>query len=385
MIRPRLSGPVRSRLVDLGLVAASALAALVIAGEAEESGRLAGDALVAALGLAVLGAVALWWRRRFPVAVAVLLTLVLAGTDLAVVAVLVAVWTVSAHRSWSVAATTVGVGLLVYVPYSVVRPAPDLSAFGVNVLYLALILVALVAGSTARIRREAIGVLRERVERAETEANERAERLRVQERHRIAGEMHDVLAHRISLVSLQASALEVRTDLPAEVTGAVAAIWQQSHDALEDLRGILDVLRAGGDGAGLRPQPGLADLDRLFAENRSVGAVVHVDRRITGEPSDVIGRTVYRLVQEGLTNARKHASGAPVDVLVDRAGTGELWVRLCNPLVSVPGTGVPGSHSGLLGLAERVELAGGRLSYGVQRVPEGGVVFQLEAWLPWPT
>lgn len=385
MIRPRLSGPVRSRLVDLGLVAAAALAALVIAGEAEESGRLAGDALVAALGLAVLGAVALWWRRRFPVAVAVLLTLVLAGTDLAVVAVLVAVWTVSAHRSWSVAATTVGVGLLVYVPYSVVRPAPDLSAFGANVLYLALILVALAAGSTARIRREAIGVLRERAERAETEANERAERLRVQERHRIAGEMHDVLAHRISLVSLQASALEVRTDLPAEVTGATAAIWQQSHDALEDLRGILDVLRAGGDGVGLRPQPGLADLDRLFAEGRSVGAVVHVDRRVTGELSDVVGRTVYRLVQEGLTNARKHAPGAPVDVLVDRAGTGELWVRLRNPLVSGPGTGVPGSHSGLLGLAERVELAGGRLSYGVQRVPEGGVVFQLEAWLPWPT
>lgn len=384
MIGVRLTPATRDRLVDLGLVAVSALGAVAISGEAEETGRLTGDALTAALGLAVFGSVALWWRRRYPIAVVVLLALLLAATDLVIVAMLIAIYTVSAYRGWYTTAATVGFGLLIYVPYSVVLPGPDLSAFNANVLYVALMSIALAVGSNMRTRRETIAALHDRAERAEIEAQEHAERLRVQERHRIAGEMHDVLAHRISLVSLQASALEVRADLAADVTEAAAGIRLQSHRALEDLREILGVLRAGTDAAGLRPQPGLADLDRLVAEARAAGASIHVDDRLVGKPSDLVGRTIYRLVQEGLTNARKHAPGAPVSVLLDQAGEGELCVRLRNPLVSDHGAKAPGSHSGLVGLAERVGVAGGRLSYGVRRVPEGSVIFQLEAWLPWP-
>lgn len=383
MTVPRPATSVRDRLADLALMAVSALGALAIAGEAEQRGQLTGDALNAAFGLAVLGTVALWFRRRYPVAVTVVLALLLTVTDLVIVAVLIAVYTVSALRSWSTTAATFGASLLIYVPYSVLFPAPELSAFNTNMIYVALMSLVMAAGSTTRARYEAIAGLYERAERAEIEAQERAEQLRVQERQRIAGEMHDVLAHRISLVSLQAGALEVRSDLPSGVAESVTGIRLQSHRALEDLRDILGVLRAGTDTDGLRPQPGIADLARLVAEARAAGTEICVDFRATGDPSEHVGRTIYRLVQEGLTNARKHAQGRPVEILLERAGAREIRVRLRNAPASPGGTPVPGSHSGLVGLAERVALAGGRLSYGMRRVPEGGVVFQVEAWLPW--
>lgn len=383
MTVPRPATPVRDRLADLALMAVSALGALAIAGEAEQRGQLTGDALNAAFGLAVLGTVTLWFRRRYPVAVTVVFALLLTVTDLVIVAVLIAVYTVSALRSWSTTAATFGASLLIYVPYSVLFPAPELSAFNTNMLYVALMSLVMAAGSTTRARYEAIAGLYERAERAEIEAQERAERLRVRERQRIAGEMHDVLAHRISLVSLQAGALEVRSDLPSGVAESVTGIRLQSHRALEDLREILGVLRAGTGIDGLRPQPGIADLARLVAEARAAGTEICVDFRATGDPSELVGRTIYRLVQEGLTNARKHAPGRPVEILLERAGAREVRVRLRNAPASPGGTPVPGSHSGLLGLAERVALVGGRLSYGMRRVPEGGVVFQVEAWLPW--
>jgi signal transduction histidine kinase len=204
--------------------------------------------------------------------------------------------------------------------------------------------------------------------------------------------MHDVLAHRISLVSLHAGALEYRADAPAEdVAKSAAVIRSSAHQALQDLREILGVLRAegvtgdaGDAGAAERPQPTLADVARLVEESRQAGVRVSLEcglEDLSAVPAS-IGRTAYRVVQEGLTNARKHAPGAEVVVgLTGGAGPG-LTVEVRNRWpVGVPVTpGIPGAGQGLTGLAERAAIAGGRLEHG--RTPAGD--FRLAAWLPWP-
>jgi signal transduction histidine kinase len=222
---------------------------------------------------------------------------------------------------------------------------------------------------------------------------------RIAERTRIAREMHDVLAHRMSLVSLYAGALEVRTDArPEEVAAAVAAIRAGVHEALQELRTVIGVLRAGSPGPPEPPQPDLADLPDLLDSARSGGMTVDYTCRLdAGAPSSVLGRTAYRLVQEGLTNARKHAPGATVEVLLEGSAGADLRVRVTNPVPGgtaettpqgrptgqTPGpaaeTAPPASGMGLLGVGERVTLAGGRVEYGPERDR-----FRLEAWLPWP-
>jgi signal transduction histidine kinase len=381
----------RARIVDATAVGVSAVVAFLLAGDAEQSGRLADGALFWALMLGFVGCVALLWRRRHPVGVALLLAVLAVVTEFGYAAVLVAVYTVATRRRAAVAAGIAALSLVAHVPYSVVRPDPDLSAVGATVFNAVVLLVVLLVGWLVRARRQRAAALREAAVRAEDEAAAQADRLRALERGRIAREMHDVLAHRISLVSLHAGALEIRPDLSAEeIARSAAAIRASAHQALEDLREILGVLRAGADEAGLRPQPGLADLAELLGEARAAGAAVVVEDRLEGaEPPPLVGRTAYRIVQEGLTNARKHAPGAAVRVCLDRTADGELhvWLRnpLAGPLSGSAGPAIPGARTGLIGLAERVSLAGGRLEHGVRRDPGGVPIFHLEAWLPWPS
>jgi glucose-6-phosphate-specific signal transduction histidine kinase len=207
--------------------------------------------------------------------------------------------------------------------------------------------------------------------------------------------MHDVLAHRISLLSVHAGALAYRTAQAesgqgralsgAEVTGAVRVIRDSAHQALAELGEVLSVLRADqpdGDGRGA-PQPMLADLPRLVEEARSAGqrVTLELDPALTNgrQPRPQDQRTVYRVVQEGLTNARKHAPDARVVVRVaGEPGTG-LAVAVTNPLpVGVAAVEIPGAGAGLTGLAERVGLDGGTLDHG----PVDGA-FRLAARLPW--
>ncbi|MFD8552819.1 sensor histidine kinase, partial [Streptomyces fradiae] len=239
-----------------------------------------------------------------------------------------------------------------------------------------------------RSRRQLVAALRERARRAETEAGLRAEQAQRAAREAIAREMHDVLAHRLTLLSVHAGALEFRPDAPsAEVSRAAGVIRDSAHEALQDLRQIIGVLRAPGDADGAggnRPQPTLATLDALIAESREAGTAVTLDTDVP-DPAAVpaaTGRTVYRIVQEGLTNARKHAPGARVDVLVrGRPGDG-LTVDVRNTAPPGPVPHVPGSGQGLIGLSERATLAGGRLRHGPGAGPGGG--FAVHAWLPWP-
>jgi signal transduction histidine kinase len=381
-------------LGDTAGIVFAVLIALLAAADAADSGRVTGEALFYSLLLALAGCVALVWRRRHPVGVALLLVPMVALTELVGGAALVAVYTVAATRRWAVTVAVAVLHVLAPVPYTVLVPDAVLGMVGVNALNVTLIAVAIAIGAVVRARRESVAALRERAAHAEAEVRATEERLRQQEREQIAREMHDVLAHRISLVSLHAGALEVRPDLSREeISRTAATIRASAHQALEDLREILGVLRAGtgfecgGQASGLRPQPGLDDLPALVAECRSTGTDVEVDDRLAeavppSEPPASVSRTAYRIVQEGLTNARKHAPGAPVHVLLDRTDAGELHVWLQNGLARPRSTAIPGARAGLVGLAERARLAGGRIDHGV-RLDRSGLAFHLEAWLPW--
>ncbi|WP_436529839.1 sensor histidine kinase [Actinoplanes sp. HUAS TT8] len=372
------------RVFDLVAIAASGFAALVIASEAEGSGRIGGDATFFSLVLAMAAALTLWWRRAHPVAVAALFVPVSVVTDFAGLAGVIALYTLITRRRGWVIPVMLGLHLLAAVAYSLLRPDPDLPP-PLEFLFTLAFLTATVAIAIAmRARRDLVDVLRERAARAEEDARIRADRLRALERERIAREMHDALAHRISMVSLHAGALVIRPDLtPEEVGKAATTIRDSAHQALEDLREILGVLRAD-DGDGLRPQPGIERLGELIDDARAAGLRVELAGDL-GTPGGALGRTVYRLVQEGLTNASKHASGTPVSVALTRTGDDEVHVLIANPLPS-GGEGSsppPGAGAGLVGLTERVELAGGRFRHGIHRDGGGALTFRLEAWLPW--
>ena len=326
---------IRARLIDVACIAVSALVVVSDAGAAEDSGTMTGRTLFWFVVLGGVGCVALWWRRSHPIHVALLLAPILALTDFVGGAVLIAVYTVAANRRWPVAVAVALLQAVAHVPHSFARPDPMMTVPVANGLNVALLAIAVALGTAVRFRREHVASLRHSAARAEAEAGLQVERLRALERERIAREMHDVLAHRISLVSLHAGALEIRPGpvQPEEVARAAATIRASAHQALEDLREILGVLRAGTDGGTLRPQPALGDLDELLAECRSAPAppVEVDDRRPDSTPPPSVSRTAYRIVQEGLTNARKHAPGEPVRLCLDRTPAGELHVPAAQP------------------------------------------------------
>jgi signal transduction histidine kinase len=336
----------------------------------------------------LIGCVALWWRRRWPVQIAIGLSLLGAFSAFSSAAGLIALFTVAVHRRFSTVLLVVLAGLVTVPIYVLLHPdATD--PFWVSLVFIVLVTVATVAwGMFVRARRQLVLSLRERAERAEAEQQLRVEQARQHERARIAREMHDVLAHRISLLSMHAGALEFRPDAPPEEIARAAGIVRASaHQALQDLREVIGVLReepAVNGGGPERPQPTLANLPGLLEESREAGMHVSAEYHV-GELAavpDGVGRNAYRIVQEGLTNARKHAHGAAVEVALDgEAGSG-LTVAITNRLpVGVPAAAqIPGAGTGLIGLSERTMLAGGRLEHG--RTPAGD--FQLRAWLPWP-
>ncbi|MEU1387168.1 MULTISPECIES: histidine kinase [unclassified Nonomuraea] len=187
--------------------------------------------------------------------------------------------------------------------------------------------------------------------------------------------MHDVVAHRVSLMVLHAGALEVNAP-DARTAEAAALIGGVGREALTNLREVLGVLRSPDPVRG--PQPTLADLDRLLDQSRALGIVVN--RHDEGRPRPLpptAERTAYRVVQEALTNVHKHAGDAETDVYV-RYRPAELEVLVRNGSSAVADGDLPGSGWGLVGLRERVELAGGRLAAGPR--DEGG--FQVLAGIP---
>ncbi|MFD5246292.1 sensor histidine kinase [Amycolatopsis sp. NPDC058340] len=337
---------------------------------------ITGDPLIA---LACL--IALLWRRRFPVVIVIVVILASTASVLAGGAALLALCSLATRRrpaETAVAAVLSVVTAVLVVDLYPQREVPQLWL----VISLPTLIVGIVVAVGAAIgaRREEVRSLRERVESAEREQAARAAEARIMERHRIAREMHDVLAHRVSLVAMQAGVLGHRPDLPAEQVAELArGIADGSHQALEELRDVLGVLRADPDELE-PPQPSLADLPALVADARALGLDVTMETTTEGEPPDAIARTVYRVVQEGLTNAGKHAPGADVVVTVEGKPGDGLRATIRDSGAARAIAGPPASGFGLLGLSERVGLAGGELDHHAE--PGGG--FVLAARLPWP-
>lgn len=375
----------RERIIDaLVLVLAVMLGALFLSPELHDNPNpWSATAVGIDVSAGALACLSLWWRRRFPVGAALVCLLLGALSSSATPAGLLALSSLAVHRPArpAVLVTVLWVpSVLVYSAYS-----PTTDAVSVVALVMPLALAATGWGMFIRARRQLLLSLRERALRAEADQELRQEQARVAERTRIAREMHDVLAHRISLVALHAGGLEVRPDLPAHQVQETAALLRATaRQALEELRDVIGLLRENGgpEPEPLSPQPGLADIDRLVQERRDAGTDIDFQLDATAvDVSAAVARDAYRIVQEALTNAAKHAQGGAVQVHITRSPNDELAVIVRNrrPVLASNQSSLPGAGVGLLGLQERVALSGGTLVVG----PDSSGDFVVEARLAW--
>lgn len=264
------------------------------------------------------------------------------------------------------------VGILAAIVARVWEPSAEVIALGLLRTALGPLLALYFTARHAMVR-----ALTERAERAERERYLLAEQARADERARLAGEMHDVVTHRVSLMVLQAGALGI-TATDEATRRAAEELRAAGCQALDELRDLVGILRTSPDGD---QAPSTSDLAALVAESTAVGNPVELAEQ--GDPalaSPVVGRTAYRVVREALTNVRKHAPGAQVVVEISY---GESQVRLTvtnTPAASTPGSDLAstGSGLGLDSLRQRIELVHGTLRAGP--TPDGG--FRLEARLP---
>jgi signal transduction histidine kinase len=245
---------------------------------------------------------------------------------------------------------------------------------------LLLAIVAGLVGDNLRHRRARWAALQERARFVESEREERARRAVVDERLRIARELHDVVAHSMSVIAVQAGVgHHVLDTQPEEARRALAAIETTSRAALTEMRRLLGVLREEGQTrAALSPAPGLADLPLLLSQVREAG--LEVTSTVTGQPADPalpVDLTAFRIVQEALTNALKH--GGPTATVCIDYRPGEMRLEITD--VGRPagrGRRRDADGHGLIGMRERVAIFGGQLNAGAQ--PGGG--FRVLARLP---
>ncbi len=326
--------------------------------------------------------VTIWFRRRWPVGIAVVLLVFSAYSNLSSGAVMIVLFSLAVHRPMRVSLPVAAGGLVAGAVYAVLRPEPGLGFYGTLAIGTVITAAAIGWGLYIRSRRELLSSLRERADRAEEEAGLRAEQAHQRARTEIAREMHDVLGHRLSLLSVHAGALEYRTDATREdVATAAGVIRANAHQALQDLREVIGVLRAPvgelSEPGGELPQPRYADLPGLIEESSRAGMRVTFCPEVDDPVPDRLGRNTYRIVQEALTNARKHAPGAAVTVSVTGGPGPGLTVEVRNGPGPRARPGPPGQ--GLIGLAERAALFGGKLQHGPV-----GFGYRVLAWLPWP-
>lgn len=385
---------------------------LLVAGAMTGFGTLSGAAVMRPYGGATtavlaVAALTLLWRREAPMPVAWITAGVTAALPLAELAApgsllvpdlgvnsvplwpptaVFAAYAVMAYSerrliAWVPVAVILGGTLLLAAEYPDGEPfaggsASPGEAFGFRGLVA--VAAAALLGMYVSARRKVLDGLRERAERAEREQHLLAERARADERSRLAAEMHDVVAHRVTLMVLQAGALRVRAaDGPTRA--AAEELRVTGSRALEELRDVIGLLRRSGDDDA--PHDPLPDLSALVAESAAVGVRVRLDER--GDPplvSPVVGRTAYQIVREALTNVHKHAPGAEVRVQVRYATRGmRLSVRNTAPSGSADAVlSGSGTGTGLTGMRRRVELIGGKLHAGPNN--DGG--FHVEAYLP---
>ncbi|KMS75911.1 histidine kinase [Streptomyces viridochromogenes] len=332
-----------------------------------------------------LSCVPLAFRSRWPLGVALF---TLAG-DLTLMAVashispapgasLIALYTLallgSRRTAW-----TVGAASAVAITGVYAATHSESLVAGASLLRLDFAIAATALGRTVRSRRENLAAARERVEHAERTREEEARRRVTEERVRIARDLHDVVAHHITLVNAQAGvAHHLMRANPEQAYEALAHIKDNSRAALDELRATVGLLRQPDDAPGARaPIPRLADLDTLVTGFEASGLSVSVTR--TGGPSPLAPATdltAYRIIQEALTNTHKHASASRASVVLDY-GAHSLRVTVTDD--GRPGAPKgAGTGHGLIGMHERATAIGGTVTAGPR--PEGG--FQVVAELP---
>ena len=328
------------------------------------------------VGLAAIALVPL--RRMAPLAVGLVTAFITGVSGFGGVAALIVLVSVATRRRWSEIGAVVAAGLVSFI----VVETFDLHAGPPTETGSELLVVGIAAALTAAVvaigwaiggRRELLASLRERARLSDAEQQLRLAQAREHERTRIAREMHDVLAHQLSLVAMHASALRHRSDLTPEQTAeAVGVVHERAKLALDDLRQVLGVLREPGGADVAAPQPSLTDLDALLADEPNARLELLVD---AAEVPPTIGRHAYRIVQECLTNARKHAPGQPVTVEIRGAVGERLRIAVRNP-VTGPADGPAGY--GLVGIDERARSVGGS-----SLVTSDGGEHRVVVELPW--
>lgn len=336
------------------------------------------DLVVAAAGCALLPAL---WRLPVPTALglAALATLSPPVTPAATAGLLF----VARQRPLGTAVAMGTAGVVTHTLRYLWRPMPGVTFTWWFVLVLVAHAALVALGALARARAALLESLRERARRAEAEQGRQVAQARAAERSRIANEMHDVLAHRLSLLATFAGALEYRPDLPpGKICEAAGVIRSNVHLALRELREVITLLHddAPTEGQEHRPVPDLAAVAELLEESRAAGSPVDLSDKVTDVaalPAGT-GRTAYRVLREALTNARKHAPGQPVSITLAGSPGSRLLIQVTNPLAE-GSAGLPGSGTGLVGMTERVRLAGGTLDHRATARE-----FTLRAWLPWP-
>jgi signal transduction histidine kinase len=390
---PWLRGrPLLADALLAGLLAAFSLVALVYAnGDCGGACRPGG---VAAAGLVLAQTLPLTWRRRHPLAVSLVTGLATAAyglapyPDLAMpvpVGGLVGLYSVAAWGSRRAALVAGGVAAAVV---AVVMSLPRTDADLVDAAFASLGLAgAWVLGDRARVQRALAAQLQERAARLEREREGEARRAVAEERARIARELHDVVAHHVSMMVVQAEAGPVVAERdPVRAAGAFEAIAATGRQALVEMRRLLGVLRDdGGPAPSLAPQPGLDQVPSLVEQVGRAGLEVElvVEGTRAALPAGV-ELSAYRIVQEALTNAVRHAGPGRARVLV-RYGEEALELQVLDEGGPAAGDGAPAGAGpgavggrGLLGMRERVNLVGGELRAGP--APGGG--FSVDVRLP---
>ncbi|MDH6136377.1 signal transduction histidine kinase [Kitasatospora sp. MAA4] len=392
----------RSALLD-GVLAALAALECAVGASSFFGARLhlGAAAVVPAMVIGALGGGSLLVRRRWP-AVPVLVSMALVPGLFGIVLLVVSLYTLAATWTWPsrrgrvlVLSSVVFVETLGMVLFSLLtiepKPGEPLPATWVFVLIAVLVAVGLtvppvVTGLYIGARRRLVESLKDRAHGLEAEldllaeqARERARRARLEERTRIAREMHDVVAHRVSLMVVHAGALEriVAKD-PEKAAQSAKLMADTGRQALNELREILGVLRMNEDPAVEAPSV-LAELPRLVDQSKAAGMTVSLTVSGTRRPyRGDAEQTAYRVVQEGLTNAHKHAGGARVSVLLAYLPNG-FRVAVLN---DCPGVAeqvkLPSGGNGLVGMRERVLALGGSFLAGPEQ--DGG--YRVEALLP---
>ncbi|MER6526156.1 histidine kinase [Streptomyces sp. NPDC001508] len=345
-------------------------------------------------GLDTVTGAALLLRRRLPltvflVVICALVTTTVIGaahgtrlSSLASLALAVAVYNVGS-RSLDGRRTVIALcGAAVVVAAGVwvnhVTARPDYQAGSDVLAVLATLPLAWALGNAARTHRTGLATAARRLDAMTRERELREQRAAQQERVRIAGEMHDVVAHSLTLLVVRAETLRARGgELPDWARPQIDGLAVAGRQAGGELRDLLRVLRGPTDEAPLHPMPGLGELPELLDRGRAAG--VRIDARLTA-PEELprpVQLTVYRIVQESLTNARRHAPGAAVRVTVQTDAEG-VRCEVENAPPGAPGDVSWGAGLGLVSMRERVEALGGLLR--AAPTAEGG--FRVSATLP---